>query len=245
MLANQFTKNRISTKQESASFRVIGGSQSGVIIPGISASAFGGWQWGKVVHKKIHGEQEIAAAAISHSPCLSLLNDALHRSTVITYKRPITHRATSRHASSNHLAHRPSTMNATSTRSRAWSEKSRTLASTRHSSFACSRCHPGSTLYSRSPFRRPSARDVVGDSRCLPYGRRPWLLHSSTRARYLSGAPLFHPYSQSRAASLDPLMRIRDLPWPRLPSLPSGGLVLVTTRGGDRVAVDREPNKCN
>ena len=90
----------------------------------------------------------------------------------------------------------------------------RSCASIRNSNSSRSPCR--STLYFPSSCR-PSARGGAGGSQCRPCGQHLALLHSSIRARYPSDELPFHPYLQSRAVSLDPLTRIRDLPWPRLP----------------------------
>jgi hypothetical protein len=160
--------------------------------------------------------------------------------------RDLTPRATSRPASNSRLARRPSTtkMNATSSQNRASIVKNRSCALTRNSSSS----HPPdrSTMHLPSSCHYPSARDGAGGWRCLPCGPHRAPPHSSTRARYLSGALPFRPYSQSRAVWLDPSTRTRDLPWPRLSSsrpgadIPGYKLAVATV-----VAADREPNLCN
>jgi hypothetical protein len=145
----------------------------------------------------------------------------------------VIHHATSRRAANNHPAHRPSTtMNVTSTRSRASIATSRSFASIRNSHSSRRRRARWTTcsmMYFLKWTHRPFARGGAGDSRCLPCGRHPAPLRSSTRAQYPSDALLFHLYSQSRAAWHDPLTRIRDLPWPRLSSSRPGFPSLVTT----------------
>jgi len=116
-------------------------------------------------------------------------------------------------------------------RSRAWTPRWR-----------FSSCPNPSILYRPC---RPSARGVADGSRSRPCVRRPALLHSSIRERCLSGAPLFHLYSQSRAAWPDPLTRIRDLPWPRFASSRRGSTLVTSPRWRPRSAADREPNQCN
>ncbi len=104
--------------------------------------------------------------------------------------------------------------NATSSPTGASTRASRSRASIRR--WRSWSCPNRSVLYRL--YRRPSARGVADGSRSRPCGRHHALLHWSTRAQSLSDARLFHPCSQSRAAWLDPLTRIRDLPWPRFAS---------------------------
>jgi len=116
-------------------------------------------------------------------------------------------------------------------RSRAWTPRWR-----------FSSCPNPSILYRPC---RPSARGVADGSRCRLCVRHHALLHWSTRVRCPSGAPLFHLYSQSRAAWPYPLTRIRDLPWPRFASSRPGSTLVTTQRWRPRSAADREPNQCN